>query len=67
MVAYSSMWIRKDREDVYQISEREFKTMVGRLNPSKVLVYGNTFPFMDGVEVEKIEKFTEKRWANGKV
>jgi hypothetical protein len=38
--------------------------MVERLNPTKVLVYGNIFPFMDGVEVERLPKFTEKRWAD---
>lgn len=64
VVAYSSMWVREDREEVYKCAEKEFKTMVEKLHPEKVLVYGNIFPFMEGVEVEKIEKFTEKRWAN---
>ena len=64
VVAYSSMWVREDRKEVYDCAVQEFNTMVETLNPTKVLVYGNLFPFMDGVEVEKIEKFTEKRWAD---
>lgn len=59
-VAYSSMWVREDRPEAYECAEREFKTMVEKLNPSKVIVYGNIFPFMDGVDIERIEKFTSK-------
>lgn len=64
VVAYSSMWVREDRKEVYECAEKEFQSMVEKLRPNKVLVYGSIFPFMDGVNVEKIEKFTEKRWAN---
>ena len=54
----------RNEKEVYECAVQEFNTMVERLNPTKVLVYGNIFPFMDGVEVERIEKFTEKRWAD---
>lgn len=64
IVAFSSMWIREDRSEIYEAGEREFKTMIDTLHPSKVIVYGKLFPFMDGVDVERIEKFTEKRWAD---
>lgn len=63
IVAYSSMWIREDRPDIYEAGEKEFMTMIDTLHPQKVLVYGKTFPFMDGVDIERIEKFTEKRWS----
>ena len=64
IVAYSSMWVRKDKSGVWDSAEKEFKTMMETLKPSKVLVYGNVFPFMDGANIERIEKFTEKRWGN---
>ena len=63
VVAYSSMWVREDKGDIYEVAEKEFKTMVEKLNPQRVLVYGKEFPFMDGVEIERIQKFTEKRWG----
>ena len=64
IVAYSSMWIRKDKTGVWDSAEKEFKTMMEKLKPSKVLVYGNVFPFMDVAKIERIEKFTEKRWGS---
>ena len=62
IVAYSSMWVREDREEVYEMAQTEFETMVDFISPKKVLVYGKILPFMEGAETERIEKFTEKRW-----
>lgn len=64
-VAYSSMWIREDRKDAYAAGKAEWETMVERLHPSKVYVYGRTFPFMDGTPTQRITKFTEKKWGRG--
>lgn len=33
--------------------------MIETLKPKKVLVYGETFDFMNGVEIEQIETFTK--------
>ena len=38
IVAYSSMWVRKDKSGVWDSAEKEFKTMMETLKPSKVLV-----------------------------
>ena len=62
VVAYSSMWIRDDRREIYEYSKEEWKRMEETLKPRTVLVYGSLFPFMDGVKTERIEKFTEK-WS----
>ena len=64
IVAYSSMWVRKDKVGVWDSAVKEFKTMMETLKPSMILVYGEVFPFMDGANIERIEKFTEKRWGN---
>ena len=62
IVAYSSMWVREDRKEIFDCAVKEFETMKKVLDPSKVLVYGKTFDFM-GKNIERIEKFTEKRWG----
>jgi len=49
---------------VWDSAVKEFKTMMETLKPSMILVYGEVFPFMDGANIERIEKFTEKRWGN---
>ena len=61
IVAYSSMWIREDRPQIYEFSAKEYQTMIDTLHPKKVLVYGKIFDFM-GENAERIETFTEKRW-----
>ena len=63
IVAYSSMWIRDSRPNMVEASKKEWGTMIKKLKPTKVLVYGRTFDFMEGVNTERIEKFTEKRWG----
>lgn len=63
IVAYSSMWVRTDRKDIYQAAEAEYSGMMQTLKPSQVIVYGKKFDFM-GDEVATIEKFTDKRWGN---
>lgn len=65
VVAFSSMWIREDREEIYDIGKKEWETMIETLKPCKVIVYGDIYPFMDGVEIEKIDKFTDK-WKKDK-
>lgn len=63
-VAYSSMWLREDRKDIYEAGKKEYETMIANLNPSQILVYGNIYPFMENEKdkIIRIEKFTEKRW-----
>ena len=64
-VAYSSMWLREDREDIYEAGKKEYESMVESLKPTQILVYGNLFPFMekDKDKIIQIEKFTDKRWG----
>ncbi|MGN0533018.1 MAG: DUF4417 domain-containing protein [Eubacterium sp.] len=64
-VAYSSMWLREDREDIYEAGKKEYESMIKNLNPSQIFVYGNVFPFMEKEKdkITQIEKFTEKRWG----
>ena len=58
IIAYSSMWTKKDT-DTYDYSKKEWDLMIETLKPKKVLVYGEIFDLMDGVEIEQIETFTE--------
>ena len=58
IIAYSSMWTKKDT-DTYDYSKKEWDLMIETLKPKKVLVYGEIFDFMNGVEIEQIETFTE--------
>lgn len=61
-VAISSMWVKESDKEIYNAAKAEWDAMVETLRPSKILVYGKTFPFMEGQNIERIEKFTEKRW-----
>ncbi len=63
IVAYSSMWIRKDREDIYRTAEEEWAGMIKTLKPVQIIVYGKKFDFMKG-NVTVIDKFTDKRWKD---
>lgn len=65
-VAYSSMWIREDREDIYEAGKKEYENMIAALDPTQIIVYGKIFPFMDNEKdkIIRIERFTEKRWGN---
>ena len=58
VVAYSSMWIKEDTES-YDIAKKEWCGMIEKLKPTKVYLYGEIFDFMNGVEIEQIETFTE--------
>ena len=58
VVAYSSMWIKEDTES-YDIAKKEWCGMIEKLKPTKVFLYGKEFDFMKGVNIEKIETFTE--------
>ena len=58
VVAYSSMWIKEDTES-YDIAKKEWRGMIEKLKPTKVFLYGKEFDFMKGVNIEKIETFTE--------
>lgn len=62
VVAISSMWVKESDKEIYTAAKAEWDAMVERLTPSKILVYGKAFPFMEGQNIERIEKFTEKRW-----
>ena len=62
VVAISSMWVKEKDEEIYNAAKAEWDGMIKALNPSKILVYGKTFKFMEGQDIERIEKFTEKRW-----
>lgn len=62
IVAYSSMWVRKDRDAIYKAAEKEYSGMMQKLQPKQVIVYGKKFDFM-GEEATNIEKFTDKRWG----
>lgn len=58
IIAYSSMWTKKDTA-TYDYSKKEWDLMIETLKPKKVLVYGEIFDFMNGVEIEQIETFTK--------
>lgn len=61
IVAISSMWVKEEVE-IYEAAKAEWDNMIRCLRPSKVLVYGKIFPFMKHEYIERIEKFTERRW-----
>lgn len=61
IVAISTMWVQEDTE-IYHQWEVEYETMVKRLHPTKVLVYGKMPKNIDKRIAERIETFTEKRW-----
>lgn len=61
IVAISTMWVKEEAE-IYDAAKAEWEHMISKLRPSKVLVYGKTFPYMKHPDIVRIEKFTEKRW-----
>lgn len=65
-VAYSTMWLREDREEIYNAGKKEFEAMIKGLNPSQIIVYGNIVPFMKGHEdkIIQLDKYTDKRWSD---
>lgn len=62
VVAYSSMWVREDRPEIYDASKAEWDLMIERLRPMTVIVYGHIYPYMDGVQTVQLQKFAEKWW-----
>ena len=56
IVAYSSMWT--SYEDGYEYAKKEWDLMIETLKPIKVLVYGKKLDFMEGVEIEQIDTFS---------
>lgn len=62
IVLISNMWTNEKETKEYFI--KEYKTMVDKLNPSKIFMYGKR---MDELKenIEYIETFTDKRWNNG--
>ena len=58
ILAYSSMWIKKGTH-TYDFAKKEWDMMIKTLNPIKVFVYGKVFDFMNGVDIEQIETFSE--------
>ena len=62
IVLYSSMWASMD--DLFGVTmKKEWNKMIKTLNPKKVFVYGDIMKYMEKSEIEKIKKFTEKRWG----
>ena len=63
VVAYSSMWIKEDTES-YDIAKKEWCGMIEKLKPTKVFLYGKAFDFMKGVNIEKMNMFTDRFRSN---
>ena len=63
VVAYSSMWIKEDTES-YDIAKKEWCGMIEKLKPEKVFLYGKEFDFMKGVNIEKMNMFTDRFRSN---
>lgn len=63
VVAYSSMWIKEDTES-YDIAKKEWCGMIEKLKPTKVFLYGKEFDFMKGVNIEKMNMFTDRFRSN---
>lgn len=65
VVAISAVWTRDEDGRKYFL-EKEYKTMIERLDPSRVIVYGGNAEelALDG-NVEYIETFSRGRFGNG--
>ncbi|MBR2730651.1 MAG: DUF4417 domain-containing protein [Clostridia bacterium] len=61
IVAISTMWV-KEGTDIFSVFEREYQTMMDTLHPQKLLIYGDIPSNVQFPEIERIPKFTEKRW-----
>lgn len=59
IVCISSMWAT--REEIKPLFIEEYNTMMKKLKPKKVLLYGKMVEGIEG-NIERIENFTEKRW-----
>lgn len=61
IVAISSMWV-KEGKNSFDIWLKEYGGMIEKLKPTKIFVYGKIPSNVSFGNVERIEKFTEKRW-----
>ena len=62
IVLISNMWT-KDKEARKYFIEHEYKNMIDKLHPSKVLVYGKYMDELKDNDVEYIETFSQGRWG----
>lgn len=62
IVLISNMWT-KDKEARKYFIEHEYKNMIDKLHPSKVLVYGKYMDELKDDDVEYIETFSQGRWG----
>lgn len=62
IVLISNMWT-KDKEARKYFIEHEYKNMIDKLHPSKVLVYGKYMDELKDDNVEYIETFSQGRWG----
>ena len=62
IVAISTMWVKESAE-IFQIWEREYQTMIDALHPQKIFIYGKIPSNVKHENIERIEKFSEKRWS----
>ena len=60
IVAISTMWVKESAE-IFPIWEREYQIMVDALHPQKIFIYGKIPSNVKNIE--RIEKFSEKRWS----
>ncbi len=61
IVLISNMWT-KDKEARKYFIEHEYKNMIDKLHPNKVLVYGKYMDELKDDDVEYIETFSQGRW-----
>ena len=64
IVAISAMWTKSEEEQRYFI-DREYKGMMDKLNPSKILIYGGHIDDQLYGNIEHINTFFEQRFRNG--
>lgn len=62
IVLISNMWT-KDKEARKYFIEHEYKNMIDKLHPSKVLLYGKMMDELKDDNVECIETFSQGRWV----
>ncbi len=62
IVLISNMWT-KDKEARKYFIEHEYKNMIEKLHPSKVLLYGKMMDELKDDNVECIETFAQGRWG----
>lgn len=63
IVAISTMWV-KEGTDIWDAWELEYQTMLDTLRPKKIFIYGEIPSNVQFANVERIAKFTEKRFSS---